>query len=149
MELSEIFDRDHVIPNLRAQDKVQLLRGLARRAATDIGIGEAYILSALESRENLGSTGIGEGIAIPHARISGLQHSYALFARLERPVDYFAVDSNPVDLIFFLLTPEREDKRHITILATVTRRLRDPATVRRLRRSNGQALYDFLVNGSE
>ena len=135
MELNEMVDRDHVIPSLRAQDKPQLLKALAQRAAVDTGLNEARILSALQGREELGSTGLGGGIAIPHARISGLQHFYALFARLERPVDYAAIDNKPVDLVYFLLTPDTENSNHIAVLAAASRQLRDPAIVRAIRSS--------------
>ena len=144
MELNQMVDRDHVIPSLRAQDKPQLLKALAQRAAVDTGLGEARILSALQGREELGSTGVGDGIAIPHARISGLQHFYTLFARLERPLDYAAIDGKPVDLVYLLLTPDSEETGHIAMLAAASRQLRDPATVKAIRVSEPKAVYDCL-----
>lgn len=146
MELNQMVDRDHVIPSLRAQDKPQLLKALAQRAAVDTGLGENRILSALQGREELGSTGVGDGIAIPHARISGLQRFYTLFARLERPLDYAAIDGKPVDLVYLLLTPETEDCNHIAVLAAASRRLRDPAVVKAVRASKAEKLYDCLVD---
>ena len=148
MELNEMIDRDHIIPSLRAKDKQQLLKDLAHRAATDTGLGENRVLSALQGREQLGSTGVGNGIAISHARIAGLKRFYALFARLEQPVDYASIDDKPVDLVYFLLTPDAEDCNHIAVLAAASRRLRDPATVKAVRASKAEKLYDCLVDMS-
>jgi PTS system nitrogen regulatory IIA component len=144
MELNQILGQDRIIASLRVQDKLQLLKELARRAANDIGLSESRILSALQAREDLGSTGLGSGIAIPHARIPGLQDFYGLFVRLERPVDYVAIDSKPVDLVCLLLTPDTDSSNHIAILAAASRRLRDPESVKAIRACDPRSLYDCL-----
>jgi PTS system nitrogen regulatory IIA component len=106
MEIEELITPAAVVARLRAGSKKQLLQELAKRAAELCGLHERQIFDVLLERERLGSTGVGNGIAIPHGRLAGLSRLYGLFARVDPPVDFDAVDEQPVDLVFLLLAPE-------------------------------------------
>ena len=145
MEMIELMRPEHVLC-LHVENKTQLLQELVRRAAKALGIDVQAILDPVMAREALGSTGVGDGVAIPHARIAGLTHFFALFARLEKPINFDAVDERPVDLVVLLLIPAQAEKEHLTALACVSRRLRDPEIARQLRAtSEPAALYDVLA----
>jgi PTS system nitrogen regulatory IIA component len=146
MEIAEFIRAEHVVAGLRAADKDQLLRDLARRAALALGYDGGTILDALTAREALGSTGIGHGVALPHARIPRITHLFGLFAVLERPLDFGAVDEQPVDLVFLLLVPANAGKEHLAALAAISRRLRNHEIVRAVRAAKDPAaLYEALV----
>ena len=146
MDITNLIDADRVITSLRVSDKQQLLTELARRAARRLGIDTQAILGALVAREELGSTGLGQGIAIPHARIDSLNSFFGLFARLERPIDFAAVDERPVDLVFLLLMPADAGNAHLAALSSISRRLRDRAVAERLRVADEPAaLYEILA----
>lgn len=148
MDIAEILSQDQVIPSLRVNDKEQLLQELSRRAALLSKVPQKQILEAIEARENLGSTGLGQGFALPHARLKELNHFFGLFARLARPIPYQAVDDNPVDLVFLLLVPADTTVNYVTILAAIARRIRDQDVTRRLRQTDdAAALYALLVGG--
>ena len=145
MEISDFLAPDRVIAAIRVNDKAQLLAELARRAAGAIGIPALSIRAALEARERLGSTGVGGGIAIPHSQIPGLDRFYGLFARLNRPIDYEAIDARPVDLVFLLLIPANA-KEHLQALASISRRLRDQTIANELRNAkDARAIHDALA----
>ena len=145
MEVADFVTPATVIVGLRAKDKHQLLDEIARRAAATLGLERAAILEPLLAREALGSTGVGRGIAIPHARIAGLPRLLGLLARLERPVDFTAIDDQPVDLVCLLLTPALAAE-HLPALACLSRRLREKAVADRLRAArDGAALYGALT----
>lgn len=134
MEIAEFLSPERVIVGLAARGKGQLLRELARRVAASCeGIPADAVVAALEARESLGSTGLGKGFALPHARLEGLTRFVGLFARLARPIDYDAIDGAPVDLVFLLLMPAEPGNAHVAALAAVSRRFRDPETATRLR----------------
>ena len=150
MELTDLIGPDHVIDGVAATDKQQLLKALALRAAKPVGIDVETVLGALNAREQLGSTGVGEGIAVPHAQIPGLNRFFGLFARLERSIDFAAVDGRPVDLVFLLLIPEGADGTHLGLLAAVLRQLRNPEAARSLRAAGDKdALYCALTGTSQ
>ena len=150
MKLSDFLTPDGVVGKLRAADKGRLLTDLAGRAAAVAGLNQADVLRALTAREELGSTGIGGGVAIPHARIAGIDRFFGLFARLERPVDFDAVDEQPVDLVFLLLAPAGADDRHLQALACVSRHLRDGDVVARLRRNEeASGIFAILIPDSQ
>lgn len=145
LRLADLLGRQHVVPGLNAGDKASLLAELARRAALAVKLDEGAIRDALETRERLGSTGVGQGVAIPHARLSGLTQSFGLFARIEPAIDYGAIDSKPVDLVFLLLTPE-SGTGHLQALAAISRLLRDAGTAAGLRAAaNAREIYDRLT----
>ncbi|PWC40168.1 PTS sugar transporter subunit IIA [Azospirillum sp. TSO22-1] len=146
MDVADLLPPDRVIAKLPAGDKPTLLADLARRAAAATGLPQPAILQALKAREALGSTGVGSGVAIPHARIPGIECFFGLFTRLERRIDYDAVDEQPVDLVFLLLVPPHAANEHLQALACISRRLRDQAVSARLRRTtDAETLYATLV----
>ena len=106
MEISDLIGPEGVIANLRATSKKQALQELAKRAADVTGLHERAIFDVLLERERLGTTGVGNGIAIPHGKLPNLDRLYGLFARLGRPIDFDSIDEKPVDLIFLLMAPE-------------------------------------------
>lgn len=135
-----------IIANLRAGSKKQALQELARKAAEVTGQHERTIFDVLLERERLGTTGVGHGIAIPHGKLSSLDRVYGFFARLERPVDFDAIDEQPVDLMFLLLAPESAGADHLKALARVSRLLRDGSMCEKLRGSdNADAIYALLT----
>jgi nitrogen PTS system EIIA component len=147
MELDELLSADRIILDLRPRNKVELLRELSRRAApfTD-GMPAETIERALTEREQLGSTGLGKGFALPHARIDGLRDFVALCVRLARPIDFQAVDERPVDLVVVLLLPGGAENGHIQALATISRRFRDESVLLRLRRAaDADAAWTMLT----
>jgi nitrogen PTS system EIIA component len=146
MKISDLVDRDNIVLDLRAPDKAQVLRELSRRAGSALSIGQDVILSALQAREALGSTGLGRGFALPHARLDQLNDFFALFARLARPVNFASIDDKPIDLVILLLIPANAGKEHLATLAALARPLRDQTLLQRLREAaNVDALYDLLA----
>lgn len=146
MEIRDILDLRGVIPRLRTTSKKHLLQEIAARAAELTGLHERTIFDALLERERLGSTGSGKGIAIPHARLPGLDRLVAVFARLEQPVDFDAVDGQPVDLVFTLLAPTGAGADHLKALSNIARLLRTEDVVERLRGSDrAEAIFALLI----
>lgn len=146
MEIANLLSADAVISNLKATGKKQALQELAAAAARITGHDEREIFDTLLERERLGTTGIGHGIAIPHGKLRGLDHLYGIFARLERPIDFDAIDDEPVDLVFVLLAPETAGADHLKALARVSRLLRDRSLCEKLRGSDSRdALFAILT----
>ena len=146
MLLSDLVAPNAVIPALKVNGKKQAIQELAARAATLTGGGERAIFEILMQREKLGSTGVGNGIAIPHGKLPKLEKLFGLFARLDRPIDFDALDGQPVDLVFLLLAPETAGADHLKALARVARLLRDQDVARKLRDSrDAEALYAVLT----
>ncbi|QIJ77544.1 PTS transporter subunit EIIA [Methylobacterium sp. NI91] len=134
MTVDDILARADVVHGLRASGKTALLEDLARRAARSLDLDADTILAALIRREGLGSTGVGDGLALPHARLETVRKPFGLLARLrEPPLDFDAVDERPVDLVFLLLLPTAKGGNHLNALACVARKLRDPDTAAALR----------------
>ena len=147
MEIADLVKPDHVVAQLRASSKKQALQELARRAADITGQPERAIFSVLMKRERLGTTGVGNGIAIPHGKLPTLDRLYGVFARLEHPIDFDSIDDRPVDLIFLLLAPESSGAEHLKALARVSRLLRDKTACEKLRGTDdSEALYALLVD---
>jgi nitrogen PTS system EIIA component len=145
--IADLITPKSVLPQLRAANKKQALQELARRAAAMTGLHERTIYEALIERERLGTTGIGMGIGIPHGKLAGLGALHGIFARLERPIPFDAIDDQPVDLIFLLLAPENAGADHLKALALVSRRLRDRVVCEKLRGTdNADALYALLTD---
>jgi nitrogen PTS system EIIA component len=146
-EIGDLITPKSVLPQLRAANKKQALQELARRASAMTGLHERAIYDVLIERERLGTTGIGMGIGIPHGKLAGLDALHGIFARLERPIPFDAIDDQPVDLIFLLLAPENAGADHLKALALVSRRLRDRAVCEKLRGTdNADALYALLTD---
>jgi PTS system nitrogen regulatory IIA component len=146
MEIVDLISTESIVPNLHATSKKQALQDLARRAANLAGIKERVIFDVLVERERLSTTGVGNGIAIPHGKLATLDRLYGIFARLERPVEFNAIDEKPVDLIFLLLAPESAGADHLKALARVSRLLRDSSMCEKLRGTEtSDALYALLT----
>jgi len=146
MSLNDLVAPGAVVPSLRVGSKKQALLELSARAAAICGRNEREILEVLMQRERLGSTGIGNGIAIPHGKLAKLDRLYGVFARLERPVDFESLDGEPVDLMFLLLAPEAAGADHLKALARIARLLRDPDIAGKLRETrDADALYAVLT----
>jgi len=146
MEITELISPEAVVPHLKPASKKQLLQELANRAAALTGLPERRIFETLVERERLGTTGMGQGIAIPHGRLADIEKITGLFARLDQPIDYDAVDDEPVDLVFLLLAPEGAGADHLKALARVSRLLRNPAICEKLRAaSTPAAVYSLLT----
>ena len=146
MLLTDLVAPNAIIPALKVNAKKQVLQELAGKAAELSGQSERTIFEILQQREKLGSTGVGSGIAIPHGKLPRLAKLFGLFARLERPVDFEALDGQPVDRVFLLLAPETAGADHLKALARVARLLRDADVARKLRHSrDAEALYAVLA----
>lgn len=146
MELGDLITPEAVIAALKAKTKKQALQELSEKAASLTGLSARDIFETLLQRERLGSTAVGRGIAIPHGRLPALKGIFSLFARLEQPIEFEAVDEEPVDLIFLLLAPEHAGADHLKALARISRLLREPQTIERLRASHAPAaLYSVLT----
>ena len=146
MNISDLLAPEAVLASLKAQTKKQLLQELAARAHVRTQLPEKQIFETLNERERLGTTGVGTGIAIPHGRMSEAKTITGIFARLENPIDYEAVDSQPVDLVFMLLAPENAGADHLKALARVSRLLRDKAVCEKLRAAkSAEVLYAILT----
>jgi PTS system nitrogen regulatory IIA component len=149
MPLLDFLSPDAIAPSLKAQSKKQALHDLAAHAARLVGRDEREIFDTLLQRERLGSTGIGEGVAIPHGKLPKLDRLFGLFARLEKPIDFEALDGEPVDMLFLLLAPEGAGADHLKALARVARMLREPGTHERIRAArDASALYAVLTQES-
>jgi nitrogen PTS system EIIA component len=146
VDIADLLTPQRIIASIQSGDKPQLLRELSQRAAKQLGVDSEMILNALRSRETLGSTGVGQGIALPHARIAGLERFFGLFARLERPINFDAIDDGPVDLVFLLLIPEQVGNEHLAALAAISRRLRQREVATQLRSGKSSSeLYEILT----
>lgn len=145
MPLLDLLSLDAVVTGLKVSGKKQVLQELAEKAASLSGLGERELLDALMQRERLGSTGVGHGVAIPHAKLAGLGRLFGVFARLDRPVDFEAIDDQPVDLVFVLLAPASAGADHLKALARIARLLRDPAVAAKLRASHDAAALFALL----
>jgi len=146
MKISDILDAKAVLPEIKATNKKQMLQTIAQHFAALVAVDQRIIFETLLTREKLGSTGLGQGFAIPHGRVHGLKQVAGLFVKLEQPIDYDAVDGKPVDLVFALLSPDHAGADHLTALAKISRVMRSPAAVSKLRATNtAEGLYAVLT----
>lgn len=147
MEVSDLIGLDDIFVQMRAGSKKQVLSELAESASQKTGLDCHLILDKLLERERLGSTGVGEAIAIPHGKITGLEKIVGLFAKLEKPVDFDSMDDQPVDIVFMLLVPEDTGVDHLKTLSKIARLFREPNFNEKLRQaSSKEAAYALLVD---
>ncbi len=147
MTVASLITPDSVVAGIKGANKKQVLLDLSGQLARVSGLPEREIYETLLQRERLGTTGIGQGIAIPHGRIAGLRRLVGLFARLQKPVDFEALDGEHVDLVFVLLAPEDAGADHLQALARIARLFRDAKTVQKLRQTEDPAaLYAILTS---
>ena len=150
MEINDLLVPEGVVADLKATSKKQALQDLAKRAAEVSGLHERAIFDVLMERERLGTTGVGNGIAIPHGKLPNLDRLHGLFARLEQAIDFHAIDERPVDLIFVLLAPETAGADHLKALARISRLLRDQGICDKLRGTDSaEALFAILTESQE
>jgi len=145
LHLSDLIAEDAILPGLRSHSKKQVLQDLSERAALLTGLEAREIFETVLARERLGSTGIGNGIAIPHGKLAALPRICGVFGRLVKPVDFEALDDQPVDLVFLLIAPEGAGADHLKALSKIARVLRHPQTVRELRASRDAAALHYLM----
>jgi PTS system nitrogen regulatory IIA component len=146
MRLTDLIGPEAIVPSLKANSKKQMLQELSERAARISGLEPREIFDALLQRERLGSTGTGNGVALPHTKLAKCKTIFGVFARLEKPIDYAATDAAPVDLVFMLIAPESAGADHLKALARIARVLRDPAIAAKLRATrDSAALYAVLT----
>jgi PTS system nitrogen regulatory IIA component len=146
MSLSQLIKPDAVLPALRVNGKKQALQEMSDRAAVVSSLPAREVFDALLQRERLGSTGVGDGVAIPHGKLAKCNEIFGVFARLERPIDFEAPDGLPVDLIFMLIAPEHAGADHLKALAMIARLLRNPSVAAQLRATRDPAaLYALLT----
>jgi nitrogen PTS system EIIA component len=146
MKVSDFLSASNVRVDAAFADKQKLLEDLARRAAIAVNLAPDVILAELQKREQLGSTGMGGGAALPHARIHHLQKPFGMLVRLKKPIEFDAVDGKPVDTVALLLLPDTREGEQFGALACIARKLRDPAALAALRRARDAAgFYHSLV----
>ena len=146
MSLNDLLTPDAVIASLRVNGKKQVLQELSDRAAEVSGLPAREIFDSILQRERLGPTGVGDGIAIPHGKLAKCRRIFGVFARLERPIDFEALDGLPVDLIFLLIAPESAGADHLKALATIARKLRNPNLAAQLRATrDASAIYSMMT----
>ncbi|HMN70403.1 MAG TPA: PTS IIA-like nitrogen regulatory protein PtsN [Rhodoblastus sp.] len=146
MSLNDLISPQAVIASLKANSKKQALIELSEKAGELSGLDSREVLDALIQRERLGSTAIGGGIAIPHGKLARCERIFGVFARLEKPIDFEALDDAPVDLIFLLIAPETAGADHLNALSRAARVLRDQSLVATLRSTRDpSALYSILM----
>ena len=146
MPLTDLVAPNAVVPALKANNKKKAIQELAARAAKLSGQSERAILEVLMQREKLGSTGVGNGVAIPHGKLPKLDKLFGMFVRLEKPIDFDSLDAQQVDLIFLLLAPETAGADHLKALARISRLMRDKKVCDKLRGSDTpEALYALLT----
>jgi len=149
MSLKDLLNADAILPSLKVNSKKQALQELSEKAGLVSGIASREIFDALLQRERLGSTGVGNGIAIPHGKLAKAGRIFGVFARLERPIDYEALDGAPVDLMFLLIAPETAGADHLKALARTARLFRDPGVTAKIRATrDAAAIYTMLTQGS-
>ena len=150
MFLNRLLDRRAINGEVSVNSKRQALQTVADMAARQLGLDAAEILHALLERERTSSTGVGHGVAVPHAALKGLDRMYGIFIHLDTPVDYDSIDDMPVDLIFALLAPEGAGSEHLRALAKVSRLLRQKELRDQLRKiDNADAIYALLTGGAD
>ena len=149
MKISDFLSPACVMFDMRASDKSRLLHQLSTQAAAEVGLDAAEVSKQIAKREELGSTGVGNGVALPHARLRGLNAPFGLFARLRQGIDFEAIDDQPVDIVFLLLLPDVSNDSQLNALACVARALRDPEALQRIRRATDRdSLFQAIVDST-
>jgi len=149
MQLVDIISQDSVIANAKSNSKKQVLQDVAEVAASETGVASRTIFDLLLQRERLGSTGIGNGVAIPHGKLPGLKGITGVFARLSKPVPFDSMDDEPVDLVFAILAPEGSGADHLKALSRIARIMRNPDTLAALRQTTDRDVIYSLLGSEE
>jgi PTS system nitrogen regulatory IIA component len=149
MQLADFLDFEAIRTGVPGGNKRSLLQQLANLAAQRLGMDSAALLASLNEREQLGSTGFGHGVAIPHGKIDGLNRIYGLFVRLSEAIDYKSIDGQPVDLVFLLLSPVDAGAEHLKALAAVSRVTRHAATLEKMRGARSRDALAAVLMGAD
>ena len=149
MQLADLLDFDAIKTGLPGGSKKTLLQQLANIAGQRLAVDSSTILSSLTEREQLGSTGFGHGVAIPHGKVDGLKQIYCMFARVAEPLDYKAIDGRPVDLVFLLLSPPDAGAEHLKALAAISRVTRNGATLEKMRGARSRDALAAVLMGAD
>ena len=149
MQLSEFIDFNSIKPSLPAANKRALLQQLSQLAGQQLSLDPAAILASVVERERMGSTGFGHGVAIPHGKVEGLPQIYGLFVRLSEPIDYKAIDGQPVDLVALLLSPPDAGAEHLKALAAVSRVVRHEPTLEKMRGARSRDALAAVLMGAD
>lgn len=149
MHLTDFLDFEAIKPGLSAGNKRSLLNQLASLAGGRLSVPADEILATLNEREKLGSTGFGQGVAIPHGKVEGLKQIYCLFVRLSEPVNYKAIDGEPVDLVFLLLSPPDAGAEHLKALAAISRVIRNAPTLEKMRGARSRDALAAVLMGAD
>lgn len=145
MNIADIISKNAVLDHVQASSKRELVQSMAEKVSALSGLDERVVFDAVWERESLGSTGYGEGVAFPHARIEGLDKVCGMFARLDEPVDFDSLDGKPVDLVFLLISPENSGADHLTALAALSRILKTEGSCEKLRNARSvDEIYAIL-----
>jgi nitrogen PTS system EIIA component len=146
MKIKDFLSASNVAIDVRAGDKASLLQELAARAASALGLSVKAVANEIEKRDELGSTGIGDGVSIPHARFREVSKPFGLLVRLKQPIEFDAIDGQPVDIVFLLVLPAASQLDQLNCLAAVARKLRDREVLRKLREAvDAAALYNVAT----
>lgn len=148
MHIRDLLSPSNTFADLQASDKKSLLIELSYRAARQAGLEGGSVAREILAREDVGSTGMGGGVALPHARIPGLARPFGLLASLDRAIDFDAIDDQPVDIVFLLLLRQAHEKEQLNALACVARELRNAETLARLRTAEGADLFRAIITGN-
>jgi PTS system nitrogen regulatory IIA component len=149
MQLGDFLDFESIRVGLSAGTKRKLLQLLGQMAGARLGFDPAAIIDTLAERERLGTTGFGSGVAIPHGKVAGLKTIYAMVVRLAEPIDYKAIDGQPVDLAFMLLSPPDAGAEHLKALAAVSRIVRHGPTIEKLRGARSRDAFAAVLMGAD
>ena len=149
MQLADFLDFESIRVGLSSGNKRKLLQMLGQMAGARLSYDPAAIVDTIAERERLGSTGFGNGVAIPHGRVEGLKRIYAMVVRLAEPIDYKAIDSQPVDLVFLLLSPPDAGAEHLKALAAVSRVVRHGPTLEKLRGARSRDAFAAVLMGAD
>ena len=149
MKIPDFLSPANVVLDVRASDKSRLLQQLSTQAASELGLDPDEVFDQIAKREELGSTGVGNGVALPHTRLPSLKAPFGLLARLRHGIDFEAIDGQPVDVVFLLLLPETGEGAQLNALACAARVLREPEALERVRgASNPETLFRALADSS-
>ena len=149
MQLAEFLDFDSIRVGVPGGNKRKLLQLLGTMAGARLGYPPEAIVETIAERERLGSTGFGNGVAIPHGKVEGLKRIYAMVVRLAEPIDYKAIDGQPVDLVFLLLSPPDAGAEHLKALASVSRVVRHGPTLEKLRGARSRDAFAAVLMGAD
>jgi PTS system nitrogen regulatory IIA component len=149
MQLGDFLDFESIRVGLSAGTKRKLLQLLGQMAGARLGFDPAAIIDTIAERERLGTTGFGSGVAIPHGKVAGLKTIYAMVVRLAEPIDYKAIDGQPVDLAFMLLSPPDAGAEHLKALAAVSRIVRHGPTIEKLRGARSRDAFAAVLMGAD